>query len=114
MAGPTTSLAERIDKIHDGLDEIRRSGINDSRRLGDIFADQIQDVREDMVRELTLLRNEVSVAFVVISYCARMAAGRSRPAPSARLVLDHLKRVQAFAASPARRASVFARRTKVK
>ena len=60
MAGPTTEyLAEQIDKIRDGMDEIRRSGIDESRRLGDIFADQIQDVRENMVRELTLLRNEV-------------------------------------------------------
>ena len=60
MAGPTTEyLAEQIDKIRDEIGAIRRDGLDESRRLGDIFADQIQDVRENMVRELTLLRSEV-------------------------------------------------------
>ena len=67
MAGPTTEyLAEQIDKIRDGMGAIRqeiqavrRDGLDESRRLGSIFADQIQDVRENMVRELTLLRIEV-------------------------------------------------------
>ena len=59
-AGPTPEyLAEQVDKLRDGMEAIRRSGVDESRRLGDLFANQIQGLGATMVRELTSLRNEV-------------------------------------------------------
>lgn len=63
MAGPSTEyLAEQLDKIRDELQAARREALDGSRRVGDIFASQLQDIRENMVDEFAKVRGEYAAS----------------------------------------------------
>ncbi len=105
MAGPSTeSLAEQIDRVRDQIsaikDEVqlaRRESLDGSKRLGEIFADQLQDIRENMVRESTQLRGEVGAvkeAFKVEHSLIREDLARLQTQTST--LVDRFDRTQDF------------------